>query len=80
MTKFDKFTCEFAESHTISDTITMLQNHKLYIAFCKYDKSITSVKGDDKKIEHIDALIKFLRLMEKEHVFCKDLRRVYFND
>ena len=80
MTKFDKFTCEYAEFHTIDETITMLYNHALYIDYCKMDKSVTSIKADDKKLSHINALIKFLKLYGKEHEYCKNLRVVYFND
>ena len=80
MTKFDKFTCEYAMNHTINETITMLYNHALYIDYCKFDKSVASIKADDKKLAHINALIKFLKLYGLTHDYCKDLRSVYFND
>lgn len=80
MTKFDKFTCEYAKEHTINETITMLYNHALYIDYCKFDKNVNSIKGDDKKLDHINALIKFLKLWGLNHEYCNDLRSVYFND
>lgn len=78
MTKFDKFVCSYAETHDINSVITMLYNHALYIDFCKFDKCVSSIKADDKKLSHINAMIKFLKLWGLNHEYCKDLRTVYF--
>lgn len=80
MTKFDNFVCEYAKDHDINAVITLLYNHALYIDYCKFDKNVNSIKADDKKLAHINALIKFLKLWGLNHEYCTDLRSVYFND
>lgn len=67
-------------NHTINETITMLYNHALYIDFCKFDKSVSSINSDNNKLAHIRALIEFLKLWGLNHEYCRELRSVYFND
>lgn len=80
MTKFDKFVCDYSKVHTIDATIQMLTDHKAYIEYCKYDKSVSGIKKDNEKISHIKSMIAFLKLIGDDSIFIDDFKGAYFNE
>lgn len=80
MTKFDNFVCDYTKVHTIPETIQMLRAHKDYLEYCKYDKSIESIKKDNNKIKHIIAMITFLNLVSGDCLYIDDFKGAYFNE
>lgn len=79
MTIFDKFVCNYSEVHTSNEVINMLQCHKEYIHFSKYNHSVNRIKQDENKIAHINAIINFLKLVDMPNSII-NLRECYFND
>lgn len=78
MTTFEKYVCDFANNHTIEDTIFMLRCHADYIQFTKYSHTVSRIKQDDDKIQHIAAMVSYLRKRSQVTDRIKDFKTEYF--